>query len=104
MTDAIVHPDPRFPDRPNHPDFWLLSEIAIEHDNLARELDLAGLFDGVCDLKSLEYLCWQRSAMVVRKLLGVHLPADGVHRIHIALSAAMLDAFYQGFEFARRKT
>jgi hypothetical protein len=45
MSDEFIDPlnDPRFPDRPNSPQFWRLVEIGLRHDGLADELGQAAI-------------------------------------------------------------
>lgn len=68
MNDDFIDPlnDPRFPDRPNTPDFWRLSETAMQLDGQVNEgdEDIEKIFESLCDMESLLYITDQRSGML----------------------------------------
>lgn len=94
MTDPLR--DPRFPNRPQHPDYWRLAEIAMENDGDATEggksiADIIGV-----DEYSLLYLASNRIGNFVNVLrAGKPLTPDTLLSIY-------LDAFTTGKKFAER--
>lgn len=86
-------PAPQFPDRPFHPDFWLLSEIARTHDSAAEggqnPVEIAGADEG-----SLLYLA--------RNRIGMLLQHTGGRLDETSLLAVYLDGFATGKAFAER--
>lgn len=95
-----MNPDPRFPNRPTHPDFALLSEEVCANDNLS---ELGGeMFEAVVtnfvDLDSLAYMVTQRAGLYLR-LRGMEPTAEAVATI----ASAMIDGFVLGAGFERRK-
>jgi len=102
MTTPAPDPDPRFPDRPTHPDFAELSEAVRANDMLADEHGQDGLLDRIrefVDVDSLEYIALHRSLIGAAELsrLGepVNLPA--------ALQASIIDGFVLGAAFERAR-
>lgn len=76
--------------RPDHPDFWLLSRLIIDQDNVAEgATPPEDQFGRVVDPESITYMAHQR-ALRAAGMLG--LPA--VHTS--ALMAVWLDAFMLG--------
>lgn len=56
-------PDPRFPDRPDHPDFWRLSRAVIANDTLADKgmpIEAILVSRGLDNIESLRYMAEQR--------------------------------------------
>jgi hypothetical protein len=67
--------DPRFPDRPTHPDFWALSEVILSLDGLIAETPDDKLeeafterYNSYLDLDSVTYMAEQRVARAVQHL------------------------------------
>jgi hypothetical protein len=61
--------DPKFPDRPQHSDFWTLSEAVQELDSKSDDGPaLAGLVAGGVDVQSLLYMAVMRARLAVREL------------------------------------
>ena len=89
-----MDPDPRFPNRPTHRDFDLLSKIAIEHDENA-EKALERLRNLV-DTDSLNYLAQQRALIVLDAL-------EDSSTMNVVVKLAIIDGFFMGYEFARRE-
>jgi len=92
------HPDPRFPDRPDHPDFWALSEIICDHDRMCdestdEESGMAKTFRA--DIRSVGYMANQRAARV-QDLLG-----DATERERLVIM--WLDAFNAGQRFGEER-
>lgn len=62
-------PDPNFPDRPDHPDFWEMVDAVQEMDNLADsgEGSIQAFFEVMgFDADSLAYMARQRGLRAVR--------------------------------------
>lgn len=91
--------DPRFPNRPTHPDFWLLSQGLIEQDAQSDAgQDQNDLVARYIDPASIAYMADQRVFSMERLVLGL-LPLP----IRSAMEALYVDAFIQGVRFARLK-
>jgi hypothetical protein len=89
--------DPRFPDRPTHPDFVALSETVQEMDRLA-EVDRVPIPDMVgADMESLTYLIRNRLGVIAQKT-GRRIDTDDLF-----LLSLYLDAFTLGKRFAKRE-
>lgn len=87
-------PDPAFPERPVHEDFWKLSEAAIENDNLGGR-DGKGFRKRVehfVDQESLDYLVWQRAGVLTED-----------PRLRASFAAAMVDGFTLGCSYMEKK-
>ena len=63
MTDIPHRPDPRFPNRPDHPDFWAMSDIVRENDEVwsSRYKERVAQY---VDRESLRYIAWNRAGSV----------------------------------------
>lgn len=93
--------DPRFPNRPDHPDFWRLSEIVMGMDawlDVAKPENRQDVFQkivtDVIDIRSVTYMADQRALRAMMFL--------GVPREYQAATAAMwLEAFIMGVKYAR---
>lgn len=87
--------DPRFPDRPNHEDFFTLSEAVQEIDQQADDgesiLDIMGV-----DQESIEYMLNARIALFDKLS---QMQGRGVMDLEI-LGVTYLDAFVLGKRFA----
>ncbi len=100
--------DPRFPNRPDHPDFAWLSRTIQEQDAASEEpgfsVDetLAAL---PIDPASLTYLAQQRGIMAMNHLIrtGVlsHVPARIRAALEAVFASAYLDAFTLGVRYGR---
>lgn len=88
-SDHVRNPDPRFPTRPQHPDFWLLSQVVIDNDD-----NWTGRFEErlaqYIDPESLFYLVTQRAQ---------HTSGDPATLTKVA--GAMIDAFILGCGYTR---
>lgn len=77
MTDPLN--DPRFPDRPTHPDFWRISESVLQLDGKADEG--AQSFDTIVyplvDVRSLGYMAHQRALRMGTGFVSETLYLDG---------------------------
>lgn len=97
MTDPLR--DPRFPDRPQHPDFWRLSEAVLYLDGEADEggRDIATITAGLVDPESLSYLCTVRAERFLLQLGMPNRPA-----LVMAVAAGMLNGVATGILFEQR--
>lgn len=96
--------DPRFPDRPDHRDFDLLSEVLVEQDK-AMDEGTETFMDSVnrrIDLDSLDYAAFQQAGMM--------LQADGkgkmiysANEVRHKLQACFMAAFVFGVDFEQRR-
>lgn len=96
MTDPLR--DPRFPNRPQHPDFWRIADVLnqLDGESLEGGKDLPEIVVGMVDLESLIYSASNRAIKQI-ELLG--LPNDT--RMRAALTATFLNAFLAGVQFER---
>lgn len=97
--DEFIDPlnDPRFPDRPNTPEFWRLVEIGLRHDATSVETrGTQSVIDGMIDEKTLIYYARHR--------LGTAFGQDMATldlRHQVMVTAVYMDAFAKGFDFAK---
>jgi hypothetical protein len=92
--------DPNFPNRPDHPDFWLISQALIDTDALADSGQSTPDITGrIVDTDSLIYAAEQRVRLIIGK--GHLNPST---RIMIAMNALWLDAFVAGTQYQRLKS
>ncbi|QIG59097.1 hypothetical protein SEA_RUBYRALPH_89 [Microbacterium phage RubyRalph] len=90
--NETIDPDPRFPNRPTHPDFARLSSAVIEQDAIA---DLLGLEQAAkFDLASATYLARGRVEMM--GFAGAH------ENVIMRITTLYLDALNLGIGFAER--
>lgn len=97
MNDPLN--DPRFPDRPQHPDFWRLSEVIVRIDGAATEggesvEDLMGV-----DLESFMYFA-QHRVRRARDLARHPSRPFGAESLEVLLMTLYMDAFALGKGFA----
>lgn len=83
-----------FPNRPDHPDFWLMAEVVQDLDAAADDGMSADRIVSDLDMASVAYMASQRG------LRAYQLPIDGWTT---KLSAAWLEAFVMGVMYQRRK-
>jgi hypothetical protein len=89
--------DPRFPDRPQHPDFWTLSRIINELDDLAETKGwLVATSTVPVDIESMVYMARQRAAMALDLLKG----SDDTERMGLL----WMDAFILGVRYGMEST
>ena len=86
--------DPRFPNRPQHPDFWQLAQLCMKHDAETAEGKTLPEFAGeVVDEESLFYLAKQRCTFIAR--------ATGLDpKSAAALMTVYFDGFLLGHDYA----
>jgi hypothetical protein len=90
--------DPRFPDRPNTPDFWRLAEIGQQHDGEALEGAGPGaVIQSMVDEQSLMYLIKHRLGTAFGMGMAT-LRQDQ----QIMVMAVYMDAFAMGYDFHER--
>lgn len=97
MTDPLN--DPRFPNRPQHEDFWRLSEIILQLDAEAQATGVIDISDVVqklvgADLDSIHYMAVQR-ALFIRGAAGL-----GTEQ----MAAGWIDGFLAGVLFQQRRS
>lgn len=89
-----MKPDPRFPDRPAHPDFDRLSQAVIANDAVvtdaptgAQQNAYAVHVSSIVDLASLKYMADQRTALALRSV------NERGYDIEHVLPSAWIDGF-----------
>lgn len=97
MGDPLF--DPRFPNRPQTPDFWRLSETALMLDGKTVEgqqhtFDTTSEF---VDVVSLDYMCEVRTAIMLQELGMGGLPDS----IKVLFQAAMMGGVVHGIAFEK---
>jgi hypothetical protein len=95
MSDPLN--DPRFPDRPTHPDFWRMSEIILQQDGDATEggQSVEEIVKETVDMQSLSYFAMQRAG---KQLQNAGLP----EALMPVVAATWMDAFLAGATFQKR--
>lgn len=90
--------DPRFPDRPDHPDFWLISQALIDQDAQADAgQPFTDVVERIVDRDSLIYAAEQRG---LRFQAGRSKPSVAER---VAMQAAWVDAFLAGARYQALK-
>lgn len=99
-TDDVFGPRPH---RPDHPDFWRLSEIILANDGRMddtppsrKEEVWRETTSSVIDIESVTYMATQRAI----RLLGPPTPQN--LRQHSAVAALVIDAIVTGIMFEQR--
>lgn len=94
MTDLLN--DPRFPDRPTHPDFWRISQVLTMNDGRATEggQSVPEITAAVVDIDSLTYAAKQRAGIACQAL-GLPTSPGWVAK----LASVWIDAFVAGATF-----
>lgn len=90
-----------FPDRPDHPDFWRLSQVVIDHDKRADdnpnpETITEVLAENGIDFASLMYMARQRALRVTGR-------RDNATPTETMLIVLYLDAFLTGVGYQRKR-
>lgn len=93
MNDPLH--DPRFPDRPDTPDFWRLSETVLEQDGRSVEGGEDPFTIADVDQKSITYMARHRVAMAFG---GAPIPTN----VLTTIIALYVDAFTVGRGFEKR--
>jgi hypothetical protein len=96
--------DPRFPKRPDHPDFWLISEVLVAQDAQADQgvQKFDDMVSRYVDLKSLQYASEQQAGMFLQQR-GARKLVYGSGEVEVMITAAFLTAFVHGIRFQIRK-
>ncbi len=94
--------DPRFPRRPDHPDFWRLSKLAIAQDARVENAQdgvamLRQMLAEIGDPASIDYTAENRVGLGLQKM-GVAVS----DRMEIIMRAVWTDAFRLGFAYAEQ--
>ena len=94
MTDIEVPgPDPQFPNRPQHVDFWRMAAAVKVNDHIAESGDMERLFAEV-DHRSLMYMAEQRALRAMDKFPEPDLTT---------MSSVWLDGFMAALRFAESR-
>lgn len=106
MTE--LPPDPRFPHRPDHPDFWAIAEISRDlNDTIASSAQANGRttdeefshrVSAEIDIQSLSYQAVQRA----RLALGLSGDAP-TNRETIRLASVYMEAFLIGVKYSDQR-
>ncbi len=91
--------DPRFPDRPQHEDYYLLSEVIQDNDEQADQASSDVFKIAGIDKESAIYAMRQRVRMLADKR-GIPVTVD----IAVIGLAMWLDGFAAGVAFNQRRT
>ncbi len=88
--------------RPDHPDFWKMSQIIIDCDAQAEEQGLDEVLDGYVDKDALVYMANQRAYRALNIQRESELQ-DAATRESVSIIAAMwMDAFIVGAKYERK--
>jgi hypothetical protein len=92
--------DPRFPDRPQHPDFWALVSAANYLDGEALEggHSAPDILARYCDVNSLQYMAAQR-VMRGQQVSGIRLSPQEWAMV----MALYVDGFAMGCRYSEEK-
>lgn len=96
--------DPRYPKRPNHPDFWLISEVLVSQDASADQRvepfeDMVGRF---VDIDSLQYAAEEQTHMMVQRADRGKLVYTA-SEVKLRMVSIFMGAFVHGIRFQIRK-
>lgn len=91
--------DPRFPDRPQHPDYWRLAQTAQMLDGRAVEggEPTSVTVGDFVDMESLQYTCEQRVGLMLQ---GIGLD-DLPDHLRTVIITAMLGGIVHGIVFEK---
>lgn len=95
---------PAFPDRPDHPDFWRLSEILLQIDGRSNE-DGREVFDEVSDNidpASLIYMAEGRAKHGLQEFVAAKRDRVTTTDVVALVTAAWVEAFLVGARFQQR--
>lgn len=101
-TDDYVdprRPDPRFPDRPTHPDFFIMSDVTQDHDFQSERLGRSPMGIIGVDEESFHYFLQSRLAITAQRT-GLDLTNPALKAL---LGAIYMDAFATGKAFQKEK-
>ena len=83
-----------FPNRPDHPDFWLMAECVQDVDAAADDGIAMERIIGNVDIHSLAYMASQRA---------LRMDASVVPVVAVSIAAGWVDGFLAGVNFQKRK-
>ncbi len=90
--------DPRFPDRPQHPDFWRLSETVLKLDGKTQAGEEATDITALnVDVESALYMSQQRVGIMLREL-GF---GDAPKSVELMMITAYMGGVVHGIEFQK---
>ena len=103
--DELPNPDPAFPNRPQHPNFYALSEAVRDNDAYVQERGMTireVLDEARFDFDSLRYMANQRAVMLVK---GLDMKESDTSEQALAnLAAIWIDAFLAGLKVGDRRS
>lgn len=85
--------DPRFPDRPTHPDWERLS-LAVQTQDMDSDqpdFDFAAYTNSLIDVKSMQYLAEQRAGHGLENILGIRM-----EELPVPMKAFIVSTFMDG--------
>jgi hypothetical protein len=90
----------QFPDRPDHPDFWKLSNTVLQHDGKVEDpdFDLLTYIATIVDPASLRYFIEQRVGNFVQQAA----PMVTLVGAEPAVQSLWMDAFLVGVLYAKQ--
>lgn len=95
--------DPRFPNRPTHADFQVMSRVLVEID---KEADAGGTFENMAaryvDVPSLDYAAEQQTGMMLNRLGRKHVYSQ--REVAQMVQSAFLSAFVHGIRFEQERS
>lgn len=96
MTDPLR--DPRFPDRPQSPDYWRISEVVMQQDGRATEggEEMPQVIADIVDERAVTYMAIDRARMVQQ---GSGMRENPV--LTQMFAALWVDAFTAGIRFEK---
>lgn len=96
--------DPRFPNRPDHPDYWQLSEVLVTHD---AEMDTGGNFDDAVgryiDLPSLAYAANNQAQMGMQRIGAAGKVVWDSRTVRMLMASTFISSFLAGMKYQIRK-
>jgi hypothetical protein len=88
----------RYPNRPDHPDFWKLCDVLLQQDgSLEDGGDFEVILSEVVDPESLAYVAMQRAQRLV---MNGSIPMTAIP----TYAAIFLDGFTTGVRFERKRS
>lgn len=90
--------DERFPDRPQHPDFWRMVDATLEGD-AESQVDFTAFLRRFVDHDSLVYLAQQR---VLRALQTLEVESDLHDTMLVVMMATWMDGWIVGCGYEKR--
>lgn len=89
--------------RPDHPDFWRLSEIVVALDRTSEEagdgFDMAAHIGEIIDPDSLVYVATQRVQHLIRSQVAGPIDPELLDLLVVMVSSAWVEAFCVGARY-----